>query len=93
MTTRLIAAVIMGLASCAASADLAATNEPTSFAASDLLVADTQGKDRREDRGDDRDGRQDCRKEEGRVGGDNRDCRQEERRGDGDDDGAADDDA
>ncbi len=90
MKIRLSVAVILGLASCAASADLATGNEPTSFAAGDLLVADTRGKDRREDRGDDREGRQDCRKEEGRLGGDNRDCRQEERRGD-DDDAAADD--
>lgn len=89
MKTKLIAAVMLGLASCAASADLTATNEPTSIAASELLVADRRGQDRREDRGDDRDGRQDCRQEEGRVGGDKRDCKQQERRGNDDEDNDA----
>jgi hypothetical protein len=38
-----------------------------------------------EDRHEDRDGKQDCRQEEGRIGKDKRECKQEER-GEGDED-------
>ena len=47
----------------------------------DFLTADTRGKDRRDDRGDDRDDRKDCREEEGRIGDDKRDCKKENRNG------------
>ena len=41
-----------------------------------LMLAETQGMERRQDR---RDSRQDCRQEEGVVGGDKRDCKQDRR--------------
>ncbi len=48
-----------------------------------LTACETPGADRRDDRQvdrvDDRDGRQDCREGEDRLGGDTRDCRQDER--------------
>ena len=49
-----------------------------------IILAETQGMERRQDRRDDR---QDCRQEEGVVGKDKRDCKQDERqdRLDGDD--------
>ncbi len=54
-----------------------------------IVLAQTQGMDRRGDRrgdrGDRRDDRQDCRGEEGLVGGDKRDCKQDARSGGGDD--------
>jgi hypothetical protein len=63
---------------------------------SHLMLAATEGMDRRQDRRDDRrddrgdrrDVRQDCREEEGMAGKDKRDCKQEgreERRDDNDD--------
>lgn len=66
------------------------------FAEKPLIIAATEGmerrQDRRDDRGDDRgdrgDTRQDCRDNEGVVGKDKRDCKQEDRqeRRNGDDD-------
>jgi hypothetical protein len=54
-----------------------------------IVLAQTQGMDRRggrrDGRGENRDDRQDCRGEEGAVGGDKRDCKQDARSGDGDD--------
>ena len=55
----------------------AAANTPqNSFETSGILVAETQGMDRRQER---RDNRQDCRQDEGLVGKDKRDCKQEGR--------------
>ena len=59
-----------------------------------LILAATDGMDRRQDNRDDRqddrgdrgDNRQDCRQEEGAVGGDKRDCKQDARDDDGDKD-------
>ncbi len=45
-----------------------------------LILAQTQGMERRQDR---RDNRQDCRQEEGLVGKDKRDCKQEGRQEEG----------
>ena len=70
---------------------------PAVTAASSLLMAQTNGSERRGERRDDRegdrdnrqDGRDECREEEG-AGKDKRDCKQEgrqENRGDGDGDG------
>jgi hypothetical protein len=47
-----------------------------------IILAQTDGMERRGDRRDDR---QDCRGEEGAVGGDKRDCKQDARSGDSDD--------
>ena len=57
----------------------AANTSQNSFETSGILVAGTQGMDRRQDR---RANRQDCRQEEGLVGKDKRDCKQEGRGGD-----------
>ncbi len=57
-----------------------------------LMLAETKGMERRQDR---RDSRQDCRQEEGLVGGDKRECKQdrrEERGSDEDDKGSDEDD-
>jgi hypothetical protein len=83
MITRVIAAGVLGLTSCAAIAAIEFTHESATFAASDLSVADTNGRDRRDDRqddrGDDRDDRQDCREDDGLAGKDKRDCKQDNR--------------
>ena len=88
MITRVIAASILGLTSCVAFADIESTNASVAFTDSDFIVADRRGQDRRDDRGDNRDGRQDCRQEEGLVGDDKRDCKRDDG-ADGDDDGDA----
>jgi hypothetical protein len=86
MIAKVIAAATLGLLSFAATAATGPTNERVTFGESDLVIADTRGKDRRDDRDDGRDDRQDCRQDEGRVGGDKRDCKQDSR-GDDDKDG------
>ena len=59
---------------------------------SDTLMADNPRKDRRDDRQGDRnenrDGKQECRHEEGLAGDDKRECKQE-KRGEGDEDEGA----
>ena len=65
-----------------------ATTSQESAASSGMLLAATDGMDRRQDRRDDR---QDCRQDEGLVGKDKRDCKQDERGDDsGDDSGETD---
>lgn len=61
-------------------------DQSATVAASEFMFADTRGKERRDDRGDNRDDRRDCRQEEGRVGDDKRDCKQDNR---GENDGDA----
>ena len=56
---------------------------------SELLVADNNRKERRDDRQGDRDDKQDCRQDEGRVGDDKRECKQENRGGGDEDDKGA----
>ena len=71
MIKKLLALGIIGLFSC-------------SVFASDsdaLLMADNNRQERRGDRHENRDDKQDCRQEEGRVGDDKRDCKQEKRGG------------
>jgi hypothetical protein len=82
MITKVMTAAILGLLSFAATAATGLANERVTFGESEFSVADTRGKDRR----DDQDDRQDCRQDEGRVGGDKRDCKQDSR-GDDDKDG------
>ena len=43
-----------------------------------VILAQTNGQERRDDRQDDRGERQDCRQDEGVAGKDKRDCKQEE---------------
>jgi hypothetical protein len=50
-----------------------------------IMLADNRRKERRGGRQDNRDDKQDCRQEEGRIGDDKRECKQENR-GDGHDD-------
>ena len=73
---------IMALLSDGVLADAPGTSVSQAHSSGDTLLADTRGQDRREDRGDNREDREDCREEEGRVGKDKRDCK----RDDGDDD-------
>lgn len=55
----------------------------------DVLVADNNRQERRGGRQDNRDDKQDCRQEEGRVGDDKRECKQDSR-GEDDDQAEAD---
>ena len=91
MITRFLVTVLFGALSCAAVADNDAASDGFSAALEGgLLMAANPRKGRRDgrqgDRHENRDGKQDCRQEEGRVGDDKRDCKQEERGDDDDDD-------
>jgi len=85
---------IAGLLSCTAYAVDTATDSSPDNDVYGMMLAETQGMerrdDRRDDRQDDRGDRQDCRQEEGVVGHDKRDCkqdaRQDDRHGNDDDD-------
>jgi hypothetical protein len=93
MITKLLITSIFGFLSCAAIASDDAVSEGFSAAVDgELLMAANPRKDRRDnrqgDRHEDRDGRQDCRQEEGLVGDDKRECKQEERGEGNDDEGA-----
>jgi hypothetical protein len=93
MMTRLLIASIFGFLSCAAIAsDDVVSDGFSATVDGELLMAANPRKDRRDDRQGDRhenrDGKQDCRQEEGVVGGDKRECKQEERGEGGDDEGA-----
>ena len=84
MKNRLFVLALTLCLSFAAFADNEATDVGTTAINIDLIVADNPRKDRRDDRGDNRDDKQECRQEEGRVGDDKRECKQENR---GEDDG------
>lgn len=86
MMTRIVCLGIVGILGCAAVAGSALADESATGASDGFILADTRGKERRDDRGDNRDDRRDCRQEEGRIGDDKRDCKQDER--DGDQEGA-----
>jgi hypothetical protein len=83
MITRLLICGAFIFTSCAALANTSVMDGASSIDEQDLLLADNRRDDRRDDRQDDRDDKQDCRDEDGLVGGDKRDCKQESR---GDDD-------
>jgi hypothetical protein len=83
-----IAALLgLGILSSTAAASMETQMSKQIVSDASIIVAQTEGmerrQDRREDRRDDRqdrrDDRQDCRQEEGLVGKDKRDCKQEER--------------
>ena len=81
MIKKLLAVGIIGLLSCSVFAS-EATDDGFNASASDvLLMANNNRQERRGGRQENRDGKQDCRQEEGRVGDDKRDCKQEERGG------------
>ena len=79
MIKKLLAVGIFGLLSCSVFAS-EATDDGLNASDSDvLLMANNNRQERRGGRQENRDGKQDCRQEEGRVGDDKRDCKQEER--------------
>ena len=90
MITKLIVAGTFGLLICVAfSSDGIVDDGLYSAVNSDALMAANPRKDRRDDRQGDRnenrDGKQECRHEEGLAGDDKRECKQEKRgEGDGD---------
>jgi hypothetical protein len=85
---------IAGILSCTVYAVDSVTDSSPGNGIYGMMLAETQGMerrdDRRDDRQDDRGDRQDCRQEEGVVGHDKRDCkqdaRQDDRHGNDDDD-------
>ena len=80
MITKLLITTLFGFLSCVAVAsDGPVNNGFSAIADGDLLMADNPRKDRRDDRQENRDGKQDCRQDEGRVGHDKRECKQDER--------------
>jgi hypothetical protein len=58
----------------------------TSASSDNLIMANNPRQGRRGNRQENRDEKQDCRQEEGRVGDDKRECKQEDRGEGGDDD-------
>jgi hypothetical protein len=91
MIIRSAAITLMGLIGFAAFASDDVSNESPTMTNDNMLMADNPRKDRRDDRQEDRDGKQDCRQEEGRIGDDKRECKQEEHQ-EGDDGKELDDD-
>jgi len=84
MITRLLIAGVAGFLSCAVFASDDVNDALSSVSKDDpIMLADNRRKDRRDGRQENRDDKQDCRQEEGRVGDDKRDCKQENR-GEGD---------
>ena len=84
MLKKLLAVGLVGLLSCSVLAD-----ENTDYgmhAGDEMLIANNNRQERRGERHEDRDDKQDCRQEEGRVGDDKRECKQDARGED--DDGA-----
>ena len=78
MIKKLLAVGIIGLLSCSVFASEDTDYGVQGSAGDALLMADNPRKERRGERGDNRDDKQDCRQEEGRVGDDKRDCKQDE---------------
>jgi hypothetical protein len=90
MITKLLITTLFGFLSCVAFASDDAVSDGFSAATDGaLLMAQNPRKGRRDDRQGDRnenrDGKQECRQEEGLVGDDKRECKQGER-GEGDED-------
>jgi hypothetical protein len=85
MINRLLVLSIFGFLGCAVLACDDYADGSITANNSELIMADNNRKERRDDRQGDRDDKQDCRQEEGRVGDDKRECKQENR-GDGDKD-------
>ena len=81
MIRKLLAVGIIGLLSCGVFASEEADHGLNSSDSDALLMADNNRQERRGGRQDNRDDKQDCRQEEGRVGDDKRECKQEERDG------------
>ena len=82
MIKKLLAVGIIGLLSCSV---FASGDTDQGVIASDndaLLMAGNPRQERRGDRHENRDDKQDCRQEEGRIGDDKRDCKQDARDGD-----------
>ena len=84
MLKKLLAVSLLGLLSCGVFAN--ETADTGMHAGADMLMADNNRQERRGGRQDNRDDKQDCRQEEGRVSDDKRDCKQDSRGGE--DDGA-----
>jgi hypothetical protein len=85
MIKKLLAVGLIGLLSCSVFASEDIDNGVIASDSDALLMADNPRQERRGDRNENRDDKQDCRQEEGRVGDDKRDCKQDSR---GDEDGA-----
>ena len=82
MLKKLLAVSLLGLLSCGVFAN--ETTDNGMHAGADMLMADNNRQERRGGRQDNRDDKQDCRQEEGRVGDDKRDCKQDSRGGEDD---------
>ena len=81
MIKKLLALGIIGLLSCSVFASGDTDHGVNANDSDALLMADNNRQERRGDRHENRDDKQDCRQEEGRVGDDKRDCKQEKRGG------------
>ena len=87
MIRKLFALGLLGFLSCSV---FASEDNVAGLDAGDaMLVADNRRQERRGGRQDNRDDKQDCRQEEGRVGDDIRECKQDSR-GEDDDQAEAD---
>lgn len=84
MIRKLLAVGIIGFLSCSVFASEDVDHGLNGSDSGALLMANNNRQERRGGRQDNRDDKQDCRQEEGRVGDDKRDCKQEERGGEDD---------
>jgi hypothetical protein len=81
MIKKLLAVAIIGLLSCSVFASGDTDHGVMASDSGALLMAGNPRQERRGDRHENRDDKQDCRQEEGRVGDDKRDCKQDSRGG------------
>ena len=85
MIKKLLAVGMIGLLSCGVFASETADHGLNASDNDALLMANNPRQERRGGRQDNRDDKQDCRQEEGRVGDDKRECKQDSK---GEEDGA-----
>jgi hypothetical protein len=78
MKTLLLALGVAALLGIAVFADSNLAGNAALDSVDSVMLADNNRKERRDDRQGDRDDKQDCRQEEGRVGDDKRECKRED---------------
>jgi hypothetical protein len=78
MKTLLLALGVAALLGSAVFADSNLAENAALDSVDSVMLADNNRKERRDDRQGDRDDKQDCRQEEGRVGDDKRECKRED---------------
>jgi hypothetical protein len=78
MKTLLVALTVVAILGIAVIADSNLNGRSALESVDSAILADNNRKERRDDRQGDRDEKQDCRQEEGRIGDDKRECKHED---------------